>query len=163
VQVRIGDKTFEIDVTNGDSWRVDGQDVSVRSAVAGPYTTHLVIDGESHVVTVEQGENGGFRATVDGHVIDGVVKDRRALLLERYGMTNGAEAAERTVRAPMPGLVVRVLVERGEPVEAGQDVVVLEAMKMENVLRAPAAGTVGTVHATEGTAVGKGDLLLEID
>ena len=84
-------------------------------------------------------------------------------LLERYGMSNGADAAERTVRAPMPGLVVRVLVEKGEAVEAGQDVVVLEAMKMENVLRAPAAGTVGAVHVAAGTAVGKSDLLLEID
>ena len=163
MQVRIGETTFEIDVEDDGTWRVDGRETSVQGAPAGPHTTHLVIDGQSYAVTMEPGENGSFRATVGGHVIDGVVKDRRALLLERYGMSNGADAAERTVRAPMPGLVVRVLVEKGEAVEAGQDVVVLEAMKMENVLRAPAAGTVGSVHATAGTAVGKNDLLLEID
>jgi biotin carboxyl carrier protein len=163
VQVRIGETTFEIDSAEGDSWLVDGRETSVQWAPAGPHTTHVVVDGQSHVVTLEPGENGSFRATVGGHVVEGVVKDRRALLLERYGMANGAEAAERTVRAPMPGLVVRVLVEHGDPVEAGQDVVVLEAMKMENVLRAPAAGTVGAVHATAGTAVGKNALLLEIE
>ncbi|MGB3542441.1 biotin/lipoyl-containing protein, partial [Rubrivirga sp.] len=60
-------------------------------------------------------------------------------------------------------LVLRVLVEAGDPVEAGQGVVVLEAMKMENELSAPAAGTVAAVRVEAGDAVGKNDVLIEVD
>ena len=163
MQVRIGEETFDLQETEPGTWSVNGTATSVAASPVGPQSWHLVIEGRSHVVTLERRDDGYFRATVEGHVIEGVVKDARALLLERYGITNGVETAERTVRAPMPGMVVRVLVAAGEAVEAGQEVVVLEAMKMENVLRAPAAGTVGVVHAGAGKAVVKNELLLEID
>jgi pyruvate carboxylase subunit B len=162
VQIRIGDESFDIEQTPS-GWRVNGSEVGVHAGPAGPNTVHLLIDGESRVVTIEHLDGGRFRATVNGRVIDGSVRDARSLLLERYGMSNGAEVVERTIRAPMPGLVVRVLVEPGDAVEAGQGVVVLEAMKMENELRSPSAGTVGAVHARPGTAVGKNELLMEID
>jgi biotin carboxyl carrier protein len=61
----------------------------------------------------------------------------------------------------MPGLVVRVLVEAGQEVEAGTGLVVLEAMKMENELKAPAGGTVSTVRSQAGEAVEKGQVLVE--
>jgi pyruvate carboxylase subunit B len=63
----------------------------------------------------------------------------------------------------MPGLIVRVNVSVGDRVEAGQGIVVMEAMKMENELRATAAGTVRSVNATSGTAVEKGALLVELE
>ncbi len=162
MQIRVGDQSFDIEKT-ATGFRVNGEDMVVSAGQAGVHTVHLLIDGVSRVVTVEQLGAGGFRATVNGHVIDGNVKDARALLMERYGMSNGAEAIERTIRAPMPGLVVRLLVEPGDAVEAGQGIVVLEAMKMENELKAPAAGTIGAIHAKPGIAVGKNELLVEID
>lgn len=67
------------------------------------------------------------------------------------------------VRAPMPGLVVAVEVTEGQPVEAGQGLVVIEAMKMENELRAPAAATVRAVHVAAGSAVEKGAVLVDFD
>src|SRR5690606_37538113 len=82
---------------------------------------------------------------------------------ERFGMDTGASAAQREVRAPMPGLVLQVLVAPGDAVEEGQGLVVLEAMKMENELRAPAAGTVAAVHVAPGVAVGKNALLMEME
>ena len=65
--------------------------------------------------------------------------------------------------APMPGLIVRVNVAPGDVVHAGQGLVVMEAMKMENELRAAAAGTVRAVHAAPGSAVNKGAVLVELD
>jgi pyruvate carboxylase subunit B len=62
----------------------------------------------------------------------------------------------------MPGLIVRVLVEEGAEVVAGQPLVVMEAMKMENELRSPASGRVGTIRAKPGTAVDKGAVLIEL-
>jgi biotin carboxyl carrier protein len=161
MQVRIGDEAFDVE-RDGTTWRVDGRAVEVHAAPVGPKAVHLLADGRSRVVTVEPLGDGRFRATVGGRVVEGVVKDARALLMEKYGLDAGPKAAERVVKAPMPGLVVRVLVAPGDAVEAGQGVVVLEAMKMENELKAPAAGTVTAVHAQPGAAVGKGALLLEI-
>lgn len=67
------------------------------------------------------------------------------------------------VRAPMPGLVVAVEVSEGDDVDAGQGVVVLEAMKMQNELRSPVAGKVKKVFVTQGTAVDKGQPLLRVE
>lgn len=160
VQTRIGDRTFTIE-REGDRVTVDGEPVDLRVSRLGDQTLLLVIDGEPTVVTVEPTESGGI-ATVAGHRIEVGVKTETDLLLERFGMEAGDSAADREVRAPMPGLVLRLLVEPGDTVEAGQGVVVLEAMKMENELKAPAAGTVAAVHASAGDAVGKNDLLVEL-
>ena len=79
-------------------------------------------------------------------------------------LTAGATAARgpATLRAPMPGLVVRVLVEAGQEVAAGAGIVVLEAMKMENELKAPAAGVVGAIRVGAGEPVEKGQVLVEL-
>jgi len=73
-----------------------------------------------------------------------------------------AVPAGHSLKAPMPGLVLRVLVSEGEQVSAGQGLVVLEAMKMENELKAGAAGVVRSVRAVAGATVEKGQLLLEV-
>jgi biotin carboxyl carrier protein len=90
-----------------------------------------------------------------------VVDARRARVVvpERGGGDGGAAV---TVRAPIPGRVVKVLVKGGDAVKAGQTLVVLEAMKMENELRAPRAGTVTEVRAAEGTAVEAGQELVQL-
>ncbi|MEL6615926.1 MAG: biotin/lipoyl-containing protein [Bacteroidota bacterium] len=160
VQTRVGDRTLTIE-RDGDTVTVDGEPVDVRVSHLGDQTILLVLDGTPTVVTVESTPEGGI-ATVRGRRIEVGVKTETDLLLERFGMNAGDSAADREVRAPMPGLVLRVLVEPGETVEPGQGVVVLEAMKMENELKAPASGTVAAVHAVAGAAVGKNDLLVEL-
>ena len=74
----------------------------------------------------------------------------------------GASAGEGAVQAPLAGTVARVLVEAGQSIEAGDVVLVLEAMKMETEITAPHAGTVSAVHVSAGTAVTGGQVLLEI-
>jgi biotin carboxyl carrier protein len=91
------------------------------------------------------------------------VLDERARHIR--SLTGGGERARgpAVLKAPMPGLVVRVQVEAGQPVAAGAGVVVLEAMKMENELRAAAAGVVRIVRVRPGEAVEKGQVLVEFD
>ena len=114
------------------------------------------------MVTVER-DGGTTRVWVDGAPVEVETRTDADLLLERFGLDVGDAAADREVHAPMPGLVLRVLVEPGDEVAEGQGVVVLEAMKMENELTAPAAGTVAAVHVAAGDAVAKNDLLVEVD
>ena len=86
--------------------------------------------------------------------------DERTQLLEKMGMSVAALAGSGDVHAPMPGKVLQVLVEPGHAVEEGQPLLVLEAMKMENVIKATASGTVSEVPVHEGDAVEKGSLLV---
>jgi len=78
-------------------------------------------------------------------------------------MTGGREGGlgPRTLRAPMPGMVIRVEVEEGQPVSAGQGLVIVEAMKMENELKSPTEARVGKILVQEGTAVEKDQVLME--
>ena len=107
-------------------------------------------------------EDDGARVgvTIAGHVYDVEIEDER----ER-----AAHAAERAaggggglVKAVMPGVVVQVLVSEGEEVEAGQPLLVLEAMKMQNEIPAPAPGVVQAVHAVQGKAVAAGEKLISL-
>jgi biotin carboxyl carrier protein len=118
------------------------------------------VDGRKVAVDLAEVPGASWTVLVDGHVIDlataryGAVRveSERARAAER---AKGAASVvhERVVKSPMPGRVVKVLVAKGEDVEAGQGLVVLEAMKMENEVRARAAGRVDEVHVTAGAAV----------
>ena len=81
--------------------------------------------------------------------------------LRRRGSTSG-QAGDSTLKAKMPGKVIRVLRQAGDQVEAGEGLVVIEAMKMQNQIGAPGAGTIQACHVREGTSVTTGDLLFEL-
>ena len=92
-----------------------------------------------------------------------VVMDERTRRVESLGAAAGSESRGEVVRAPMPGLVLRLEVEEGTPVEPGTGVLVLEAMKMENEIRASSAGVVTKVLVSPGAPVEKGTPLIEIE
>jgi biotin carboxyl carrier protein len=94
-----------------------------------------------------------------GHQVE--VRDPRSLR-SRRGVGGGAEGAKKVI-APMPGKVVRVLVKDHDAVEAGQAVVVVEAMKMQNELKSPKQGVIQKVLVAEGASVNPGDVLLVIE
>ncbi|MFT4604875.1 MAG: biotin carboxyl carrier protein [Rhodothermales bacterium] len=122
----------------------------------------VLYGGKSRVVTIESESSQGVTLRMSGakHVLSW--KDRRALLLESMGFASAEAEADREIRAPMPGLVLSVLVEVGQSVTAGDGLVVLEAMKMENELRASTDSVVERIHVAVGEAVGKGALLIEV-
>ena len=161
LDVRSGDHHLLLDQTP-DGLTSGGAPLDVRTSALGPQTRLVVVDGRPVVATVER-DGKAARVTIGGQTVEVALRTETDLLLERFGMDAADASAEREVRAPMPGLVLRVLVAPGEAVEAGQGVVVLEAMKMENELKAPARGVVAAVHAAPGAAVAKGELLVEID
>ncbi|GAB5537715.1 MAG: acetyl-CoA carboxylase biotin carboxyl carrier protein subunit [Rubricoccaceae bacterium] len=160
LDVRTGDLSLSLDMQDG-TLLLDGEPVDARISRISDHSVLLVLNGHPHVLTIER--NGDTaHVTQGGTNVEVTIKTETALLLERFGLDAGDSAAEREIRAPMPGLVLRVLAEPGQDVTAGQGLVVLEAMKMENELKAPADGTIATVHTEAGAAVGKNDLLIEL-
>jgi pyruvate carboxylase subunit B len=115
------------------------------------------------MLTVDPVERGRWEVGWRGDRWEVEVVDERTRHIRSLAGPGRARSGGGALKAPMPGLVIRVLVEPGQSVEAGQGVVVLEAMKMENELKAPAAGVVRAVRAEVGRAVEKGEVLVELE
>lgn len=157
----VDDRAFDIAIQD-DRLVVDGNPKDYTFEVLREGYVSMIIDGVSVPVSVEPIGEDTLRVTIDGRRTEVQVKDERDLLVEEFGLGEDA-AAGGEVRAPMPGLVLDLLVEEGEEVAADQGLLVLEAMKMENELKAPSGGVVRTIHATIGDAVDKEALLIEIE
>jgi biotin carboxyl carrier protein len=139
---------------------VDGARHLVEASSIEPGRWSLLFDerAASHEVVVRADRAGALTVLVDGAVVPVVARDPRH---RGHGAARAIDGPAR-VSAPMPGKVVRVLVAEGDEVAARQGVVVIEAMKMENELRAPRAGRVGSVAVQPGALVESGALLLTI-
>ena len=122
------------------------------------------IGSEVHRVVVQRRpDRGKYSLWVDGYRFDAEALDERTRQIRDVSAASAAPTGPAPIVAPMPGLVVRVRVAVGDRVEAGQGVVVMEAMKMENELRATAAGVVKSIEVEPGTAVEKGTLLVGLE
>lgn len=143
---------------------VDGASVAATlHAVPGTPVRQLVLDGRPVALAVAGGGPGRWTLVSGGEPVEVEVVDERTAHLRSLVGAGRAAPGGGTVKAPMPGLVVRVLVEPGASVAAGEGLVVLEAMKMENVLAAPAAGVVTAVEVRPGQAVEKGQRLVTLE
>jgi len=162
--VRVGGSEVELSL-DGDEILVEGSAVRARLAdVEGTPVRMLTVGDEVHRIVVRPaGARGRYTIWVDGfrHEVEALDERMRAIR-ELAGASAGA-AGPAPLVAPMPGMIVRVNVEVGARVHPGQGLVVMEAMKMENELRAQAAATVKAVHAQPGSAVEKGALLIELE
>jgi len=146
---------------SGGRWRcvIDGREIESDAAEINPGVFSILIGGEAFEARVEPSA-GKLRVHVDGKEYVAAVHDPRQW---RRGDGVAAESQGRQqVIAPMPGKVVRVLVKPGEEVEAGQGIVVVEAMKMQNAVRSPKTGRVERVLVAEGQAVNAGEALAVI-
>jgi len=160
--VTVAERQVEV-VIDGDRVVVDGEPVSARlEAIDGTPQVVLHLDGRRYPLAVAGRGDEGWTLVDRGsvHTIEAV--DERTRHIRTLAGAGRAGGSGGVVKAPMPGLVVRVLVEVGQAVRAGQGLVVLEAMKMENELKAPADGMVTAVGASQGQAVDKGAVLVEL-
>jgi pyruvate carboxylase subunit B len=156
----------EIEVRlDGEIAGVEGTKVRARLAdvEGGPERT-LTLGDEVHRVLVRAGKGRGqYTLWVDGFRFEVEALDERARAIRELSASTAKRAGPAPLVAPMPGMIVSVRVAEGDVVQPGQGLVVMEAMKMENELRATAPGAVRRVHVAAGTAVEKGALLLEME
>ncbi|MEX2601941.1 MAG: biotin/lipoyl-containing protein [Balneolaceae bacterium] len=160
---KVGDKTFNIEIREDrTAATINGEKVDIEWIVQKQgrillrVDTHLFRIGDTGIDDQE------ITFTVNGRWREATVKNEKDLLLEQLGFTRADASSESRIDAPMPGKILRILVEVGQEVEQGEPVVILEAMKMENELKAPSAGTIQAILASTGDSVEKRQPLLEI-
>ena len=160
--VTVGERTYDVEL-RADKVIVDGEALSAElQQVAGTLLRRLSLDGHSYRVVAMPGEmRGAWELQLGGERVRADVVDERTRAIRAMTARSSGPQGPKPVRAPMPGMVVRVEVEVGQQVRAGQGVVIIEAMKMENELKADAAGVVSKVLVNSGTAVDKGAVLIE--
>lgn len=163
-EVTISGRTAKVEVVPGEEGRftflLDGRGFPVQATDLGPATLALLHSDRSAEVSWRAGPEG-FDLVLRGVAYRAVAVDERRRRLGGLAGGRGA-AGPTTVRSAMPGKVVAVLVTQGQAVAAGQGLVVIEAMKMENELKAPVAGRVARIAVVPGGTVDGGQVLVEL-
>jgi pyruvate carboxylase subunit B len=160
--VTLGERTVEVDL-DGDVVTIDGRRIEARlERVPGTPEVRLVMDGVATTLAVDAHEGSALRLVDRGAVRDLTVEDERSRHIRLLAGPGKAVDGHSVLKAPMPGLVLRILVTVGDRVTAGMPLLALEAMKMENELRATSPGVIGAVRVASGDAVEKGQVLLEL-
>lgn len=126
-----------------------------------PHGHSLLLDGASFALAARRRRAGTWELGLDGRSFTAEVLGARAARVRELSAAAGGRAEIAALKAPMPGLVVRVAVGEGDVVEEGDTVLIVEAMKMENELRATGAARVTRILAAPGEAVEKGQVLVE--
>ncbi|HJQ19536.1 MAG TPA: biotin/lipoyl-containing protein [Gemmatimonadaceae bacterium] len=162
--VTVGDTQLEVE-RDGDRLTIDGTTMNARLERVGETNEHVLRIGDAtHRVHARRGDaRGRYDLSIDGYRLNVEALDERAKAVRDLARASARPAGPARLVAPMPGLVVRINVNEGDAVRAGQGLVVIEAMKMENELKAGSAGIVRRVLVSAGNAVEKGTLLLELE
>jgi biotin carboxyl carrier protein len=165
LQATVNEKfSFKIEQQDGN-WLLNGEPAALDVAASGNGLLSVLLRGRSYEALVEGVDRTAktLRISINGQPYQIAVEEPIDRLLRELGLDAATSKKAEPIKAPMPGMVLRVLVSPGQRIEKGEGVIVLEAMKMENVLKAPAAATVKSIRVDERTAVGKGDVLIDLE
>jgi len=161
-QAKINGKNFEV-VKDEESLLINGVPFEWDFVKIAEDNFHILHKNKSYRVEVVKADRAtkAFQFKINNKIQTVEVKDKFDLLLEKMGMANGASAKINNIKAPMPGLVIDLKVKAGDTVKAGDPLLILEAMKMENILKSPGDGTIKAVKTEKGDSVEKGQVLIE--
>jgi len=159
-QVRVGSRVYDV-LVDGGTVTVDAVAHQAElQSVPGTPLRQLRLDAAASVLVAEPGGHGVWVVESRGERFEVEVLDERTAHIRSLVGAGTSPAGPTTLKAPMPGLVVRVQVGPGDAVTAGQALVVLEAMKMENELKAAGPGVVAEVAIHPGQVVERGQVLI---
>ena len=167
IKVTSQNQSFDLAFTNEDATQgtLNGQAFELNKEELYPGAFVVTKDNkEFHVELVKADwEDKTLLIRVNGLKHEVVLKDKYDLLLEKMGLSGMTEKKVSNVKAPMPGLVLDIQIKPGDHVVKGDGLFVLEAMKMENIIKSPAEGTVKEIKVEKGAAVEKNAVLLTFE
>ena len=157
-----GKNAYEIE-KEGKDFRIAEEVVKMDSINLSPSKKHILYKNRSYnveVVSVSKEDNVTI-VKVNGTLYEVQIEDQFDQLLKSLGMDNLSATKVKEVKAPMPGLVLKVAVAEGQEVKKGDNLLILEAMKMENILKSPGDGTIKKVMISQGDKVEKNQVLIQ--
>lgn len=162
--VVVDGKTHRLELTRGEgTWHctVDGESMEVDAALTARDVLSVLIGNKAYEIKRERSLLGELHMVIGSarYAVD--VQDPRSLRTRRAAA--GSEAGPQKVAAAMPGKIIRIMVREKDEVAAGQALLVMEAMKMQNEIKSPKTGKVQKVLTSEGSTVNAGDTLAVIE
>ncbi len=159
----MADEQYRIKVDEQFEFNLSTPDLDFVKQSDGSF--HILKNGVSYVARVVDADFGKkeFSIEVNGKVFPVSISDHHDLLVEKLGLGISNDQKINDIKAPMPGLVLEVGVKVGQKVQKGDGLLILEAMKMENVIKSAGEGIVKGIHTSKGAAVDKGQLLIEME
>jgi len=160
----INGKDYDVRI-EGEAIYLNGKPLAANIATLRRNEFSIILENKSYGIEVAEINRAEkkFIIKVNGNDYEVTLKDKFDLLLQQMGMSQRVAHASGSLKAPMPGKVLRVDVKAGQIVKKGDSILILEAMKMENAIKAPGEGTVKAVHVKAGDAVEKGTVMVEME
>jgi biotin carboxyl carrier protein len=155
-----GKKEFTVDKNT-----LDGKPVAWDSIEVRENTFHIIKDNKSYNATLisHNAEEKTMVINVNGNEYELAIKDKYDLILQQLGISNKAATSVQFIKAPMPGLIINITAKTGDEVKKGDTLLILEAMKMENVIKSPREGKIKKVSVELRQPVEKGQVILEFE
>jgi biotin carboxyl carrier protein len=160
----VNDNVFEI-APSDDAWVINGEPFVWDLAKISDGNFHIIAGGKNYRAEVVKADvtTKTFTIKMNGKNLQVSLKDKFDLLLEQMGMNSTSASKVNNLRAPMPGLIIDLKVKAGDRVNQNDPLLILEAMKMENIIKSPGEGVVKNVKVEKGQSVEKGQVLVEFE
>lgn len=160
-KISVNQSVFEIE-KDKESLRINGEPLAWDIEKMGEDEFHILYQDRSYsaeIVKADYAEKS-FTVKINGNTYQLAAQDRFDLLLEKLGMGKAVSQKLNDLKAPMPGLIMEVLVKEGDVVKKGDNLLILEAMKMENIIKSAGEGTIKSVKIQKGERVEKNHILI---
>jgi biotin carboxyl carrier protein len=161
IKVQVGQ--HEAKEFSAEDLKLMSNELDIKEFSAGNFS--ILKGAESHEIRIQSidKEKKIVYVSINGKATSFSIKDKMDLLLEKLGFDTTKSTKMNQLKAPMPGLVIEYFVKEGDEVQAGDKLMILEAMKMENVIKATGEGKIKKLVVTKGNTVEKNQLLIEFE
>lgn len=161
-QVKVNDKFNFVVKTENKQLKVNEEVIELDHIKLNENSTHVLYQNKSYLIEVVElvKEEKTAVVKISGNIYTLNIEDQYDQLLKQLGMDNLAVSKILQVKAPMPGLVLNVLATEGDEIKKGDSLLVLEAMKMENMIKSPTDGVIKKIAVKQGDKVEKNELLI---
>jgi biotin carboxyl carrier protein len=162
-KISTANKSLDIKQLENSVFEINGKNVSADIIALDENQLHIIVNHKSYTADLiaidELGKN--LKLKINGKIFELNIKDKIDLLLESMGLDKALVKVIKDIKAPMPGLVVSILVKEGDVIKKGDALVTLEAMKMENIIKSPADVVIKKINISKGLALEKGQVMIE--
>ena len=147
---------------DGENFLINGKNFTIDYSEISSGYFHFIKDHQSITAEVVSHDLKAktFTIKVNGNLHTVVLQDKMDLLLEKMGISKLDDDTLKDIKAPMPGLILDILVKEGQEIQKGDQLMILEAMKMENVLKSSGEGVVKSIEVKKGQSVEKNEVLI---